>query len=189
MSKKNKLTNEFINELKEQIKKEVLDELRDEIKKEVTNELKDEIKNEKKKKPDKEKEKNKKEDEEGKNDDVNVNLVDKSSEKYKLVLKYVNMILEKNNVTCINDLTEFKEVNRKILTNESNKKVFEYLEDDIIELFGKTSIKYYAKEKDNYIFNLTKYLCNSLNLKFKAIQRNKYNKGEIKKQIYYTITE
>jgi len=78
------------------------------------------------------------------NKDNNI-IVDKTSEKYKIALKFVNKMLENMGRAQIEDLTEFKNVDRNDVLTESNTKILESIENEIWEYHEKVKCGAYHK--------------------------------------------
>jgi len=101
-----------------------------------------------------------------KNDAITISekIVDKSSLKYKVLLKYVNAILL--NVTGksqITDLTNFKDIDREDIIKEINKKVLIDMEQDLFKHYDKIRCGFYRKTKGMPL-NCLRCMCKELGL-------------------------
>ena len=59
--------------------------------------------------------------------------VDMNSDKYKITLKFVNKLLENIGYKKINDLTEFKNINRDDIIKNKNKKSLDAMEKEFLK--------------------------------------------------------
>ena len=112
---------------------------------------------------------------------------DSNNLKQDLLLEFINLMFEKLGRTKIDELLEFKMVDRCDLINEEFISVFSILEHEILELFTKTQIRYHKKDTEGYFVNFIKYVCDDIGLKFKATQKNKYHKSKATRKVYYSI--
>lgn len=92
------------------------------------------------------------------------NIIDKTTEKYKLVLKYANAILSNITGTSqITDLTEFINIEREQIIKDENQKVLDKMEKELFEHFDKFKHGYYRRTV-NSVFNYLKGMCKTLGL-------------------------
>lgn len=68
-----------------------------------------------------------------------------SDGKYQVTLKFLNKILANLGKEEINDITEFKNIDRLDIISDINKDIFDDMKDEILEHFEKTSINYYQR--------------------------------------------
>lgn len=109
--------------------------------------------------------------------------VDKEDEKYIVTLKFLNAILITLGKDQIKEITQFKNIRREELLKEECKAILpEYL-DKLIELFGKTKLRYRDKNITNqYILMVLKLLVINCGYSFKAIDKKKLIFSSIKKK-------
>ena len=112
----------------------------------------------------------KKEKPEEKTEEKEINI-DKTTEKYKLVLNIINKLLENLGKDTIDDLTQFNKIDREDIILEKNKKILDDYQDEILKHFEKNEIGYYRKNKNkNYILTFLRHACDVIGLKFGYIQ-------------------
>ena len=61
--------------------------------------------------------------------------IDKNSDKYKIALKFINKILENLKMNKIDDLTQFKNIDREYIISDINKKTLTDMEKEIYKYF------------------------------------------------------
>jgi len=106
--------------------------------------------------------------------------IDKNSDKYKTALKFVNGILTNIGKSTINDLTEFKDIDRMdIITNE-NTKLLSEMEKEIWEHYDKKKCGGYHIS-ENRVFNILRGIVRDNNLKISFIKKDITEKSGIKK--------
>ena len=120
--------------------------------------------------------------------------VDMNSDKYKITLKFVNKLLENIGYKKINDLTEFKNINRDDIIKNKNKKSLDAMEKEFLKYFDKSDIGWYRKASvDYYILTFLRSVCRCIGLKFnfdkKDISEEIDGKKYRRTHIYYTIIE
>lgn len=116
------------------------------------------------------------------------NKIDKDSTKYKIALKFINNLLKNIGKKEINDLTEFKNINREDIIRPINVTMLENMMDVILKYYGKNEIGWYRKEiVKNYILAFIRCICRELNFKFTVKKRNKQTNCHIKLQNLYSI--
>jgi hypothetical protein len=102
----------------------------------------------------------------------------KNSDKYKITLKLINIILVNLGKDETEDFTDFKNIDRVDILKDDHKEQFDEISEEIYKLFTKIKCGYY-KKKDNIIYNSLKYMCKDLGYKLqsknKSIQKNKIN--------------
>lgn len=102
--------------------------------------------------------------------------IDKNSSKYKVLLKYVNAIL--NNIegkSQISDLTNFKDIDREDIIKEVNKKVLIDMEKDLFKYYNKTNSGFYRKSP-NMPLNCLRCMCKELGLLLTFYKKDVYEK-------------
>lgn len=121
-------------------------------------------------------------------------IVDKNSSKYKTLLKFLNKILINLNKKTINDLYDFKGIDRNDLIKDINIETFNKMEKEIFSAFDKQTCGWYRRKKtNNYILTFLRYACNDLNLKFTYNRKDIFEKindinGKLRKTyLFYSI--
>lgn len=71
--------------------------------------------------------------------------IDKDSDKYKVALKFVNVILSNLGKDSIDDLTKFKDVDREDIIKDVNKTSLDDMESELFSHFNKKKCGYYRK--------------------------------------------
>lgn len=98
--------------------------------------------------------------------------IDKTTEQYKVALKYVNIILKNCNKPEITALENFTKIPRKdILKQENIDALNNGLADEIFKYYDKTKLGFYRKYAPTYPICVLKGMIKSLNLKFEQKQR------------------
>jgi len=114
--------------------------------------------------------------------------VDMTTPKYKLVLRFLNLILVNIGKRPISKVTEFKGVDRLDIIRQENMDSFEEIEDEVLELYDKKDIKFYDKNKvDTYVLSFLRSSCCDLGLDFGFYRKNIYTKGSRSKHAFYSI--
>lgn len=106
---------------------------------------------------------------------------DKDSEKYKIALKFINVILVNIGKEEVDDLVKFCGIDREDIIKEVNKKSFEEMEDELFKHFDKVKCGWYRRKvTKNYILTFLRCMCDILGLSFSYTEH--------KKQINKTVT-
>ena len=114
--------------------------------------------------------------------------IDKTSEKYKLVLNFVNTILTNMGKPNIDDLTKFKNIDRDDILNEKNKEYYEEHEQEYLEHFGKDITGYYRKKlTKTHILTFFRGIVDDIGLELTYIQKNITSKRLTKTHLIYSI--
>ena len=97
-----------------------------------------------------------------------VHNIDKTSQKYVLLLEFINKILVNIGKNEIDDLTKFKNIDRIDIIKPKNKVILEDMAPKLFKHFNKAKSGYYKKTK-NQVLNVIRGLCkqNGLILKSK----------------------
>lgn len=94
------------------------------------------------------------------------NVIDKNSDKYQVALKLINAILKNMNKDSIDDLIEFKDIDREDIIQKENEEILNKMEDEIFKYFDKYAMNWYRRGKTkNYILTFLRKLCKDLKLK------------------------
>ena len=114
------------------------------------------------------------------------NIIDKNSDKYKVVLDLVNKILINIGKKPIDDLTNFQKIDRLDIIKEINIKMLIDIEDNIFKYFDKKKCGYYRKT-ESIVLNLLRSLCKELGLKLTKKKGNKIVNNYIQTHYFYSI--
>ena len=117
------------------------------------------------------------------------NIVDTSSDKYKVALKFVNKILVNLEKDEVDELTEFKNIDREDIIKEINKKSLKEMEDDIFKQFDKTKCNFY-RQTDTVVLSVLRGIMKQLGYDFKPFKKDKceYRDGKSCKRTHYFYT-
>ena len=109
--------------------------------------------------------------------------IDKTTDKYKVALKFINKILENIKKDQIDDLTDFKNIDRLDIIKPENKIVLEEMESEIFKHFSKIKCGYYRKSEagDNYTINCLRGMIKIIGLKLNFIQKEQVETIDNKK--------
>lgn len=113
--------------------------------------------------------------------------VDKTSIKYKLLLKFVNAILNNLNKKKIDDLTKFKNIDRINIIKEENKKLLDNMSGELFKHFNKKKCGYYRKTS-NIVLNCLRGMCKEIGLILCRIKTFDVNNSYYKTAYVYSIT-
>jgi hypothetical protein len=102
--------------------------------------------------------------------------IDKTTQKYKLLLQYVNGILKNINKPLIDDIIEFKDIDRLDIIKPENIKLLDTLAPSLFNYFNKDKCGYYRKTK-NLPLNVLRGCCKELGLE---LVNRKVSKTETK---------
>jgi len=130
---------------------------------------------------------------------VEVNVVDKNSVKYQTALKFINKLLVNMGKDQIDDLKEFKNIDRTDIITDINKQVVLDMLDDIFDKnihdkdkynkdkFDKDKCGYYRRNRKYYITGLIRKMCDELGLKVKYTEKKIQKNTVSRTQITYSI--
>lgn len=126
--------------------------------------------------------------------DNNDTIIDKNSDKYKIVLKLANNILANLEKNKIADLTDFKSIERDDIIKDINKKSLSNMEKEIHKYFDKDEISWYRRNYvDHYILTFLRAVCPNIGLKFKFEKKDittEINGKRFRRtHVYYSIVE
>lgn len=118
--------------------------------------------------------------------------IDKTTDKYKTALKFINKILHYLKKQSIEDLKDFKDIDRELLITPYIRKIFDNMEEEIFNHFDKNKCGWYRRNIiKNYILTLIRSMCQDLRLSFEYKKRDitvyKKNKGYRRTQYTYYI--
>ena len=87
--------------------------------------------------------------------------------RYIVLLKFINIILTNLGKTNINDLLQFKDVDREDIIKQINKDSLVSMYNELFEYFSKLTCKYYRRDKiDNYILTFLRSTCSEIGFNF-----------------------
>lgn len=108
--------------------------------------------------------------------------IDKNSDKYKITLEFLNALVIAIGKPAINNITQFKDILRSDLMKPQCENVLNEHIGKIIEIFGKSVIRYNTRSKSKcYLLTVIKYLSSLCGYKFQS--KNVHNKSK-KNNIY-----
>ena len=90
--------------------------------------------------------------------------IDKTTDKYNLLLKFTNAIL--NNIdgkSQITDLTEFVNISREDVIKDANEKMLDKMEEELFKIFDKYKIGYYRRT-ENSVLSYLRGMCRDIGL-------------------------
>lgn len=115
--------------------------------------------------------------------------IDKTTKKYKVLLKLVNRLLLAMKKDEIEDLLEFQLIDRKEIVS-CDKNIIKKLEPKLFKAFKKGHC-FYRKQAPSYNLNILKYLIKEIGMKMLRKQKNIHtsenNKLYVKTHAYYSI--
>lgn len=124
----------------------------------------------------------------------NIAQTDVNSPKYKILLKFINQILENIGKSNIASLRDFQNIDRNDIIKKENLNAFADIENDLFEHFSKAKCGWYRRNLTKYyILTFIRYACKDINLKFtykrKDIFENiKKEKTKVRKTyLFYSI--
>lgn len=114
--------------------------------------------------------------------------VDKTTERYKLLLEYTNNILENMGRNPIDDVTEFQRIDREDIVTEKNKKMAEGMKKRLNKHFDKAKNVYAtSKGKNTLPHNLLRGLCKEVGVGYVGIKGTKWRDKTLKSKYMYSI--
>ena len=121
-------------------------------------------------------------------DNIKNKAIEKVQQKYNILLKFINKLLENMNKNNIDIITDFKEISREELIIEDNNRIFNDMKEEIMTSFNKYKLKYTQEDTiKTYIITIIKLMCEELELRFTTIYKTKrINKKKIT-ETYYSI--
>jgi len=112
--------------------------------------------------------------------------IDKTTDKYKVTLKFVNKILLNLGKEEINDLTKFQNIDREDIIKEVNMQTLKEMENDILDVYDKRACGFYNKTK-SFVLNCLRHMVKELGFTFKPVKKDKceYREGKSCKRTHY----
>lgn len=116
--------------------------------------------------------------------------IDKSSDKYKVGLKFVNVILSNLGKPSITALTDFKDVDREDIIKDVNRTTLDEMSEELFSHFNKKKSGYYRKTDAivlNCLRGMMKELGHELTNKQKGVMVNIDGKNYERTHMIYSI--
>lgn len=102
----------------------------------------------------------------------NTTVIDINSDKYKVLLKFVNNILVNIGKSKIDELTEFINIDREDIIKDINVKTLKTMEKEIFKYYSKNNCGYYRKS-NGFALNCLRGMLKELGLELTYIQKEK----------------
>jgi len=112
-----------------------------------------------------------------------IKIIDKSTSKYKILLKFINKILVNIDKDEIDDLTDFKNIDRLDIIKPKNKEILDKMAHRLYKYFAKKSNFY--RKTPSIVLIIIRGLCKQIGLRFVSKQRET---GERINNKYYRRT-
>lgn len=121
-----------------------------------------------------------------------IKAIDKTTDKYKILLKLLNAILINMNKPIITDIKDFKDIDRDDINKDINKHAFANMEDEIYKYYNKSASGWYQRKSIKYfVVSFLKYASGDIganfNSKRKDINMTINNKRMRTTHMFYTI--
>lgn len=116
------------------------------------------------------------------------NNIDKTTEKYKITLKFVNLILKNIGKEAINDLTNFKDIDREDIIKDENKAIITVMKNELFMHFDKMKNGWYRKVKSTrLVLSCMDVMCDDLGLELSYRKKNTQKNSIFKTHYLYSI--
>lgn len=103
--------------------------------------------------------------------------IDRTTSKYKLLLEYINKILKNMNKDLIDDVTDFKRIDRMDICTETNRLMLVDMKAELFKIFKKVKYNYYnSNGKTTQPLNVLRGMCKELNIDLVRVNTKKYIK-------------
>ena len=112
--------------------------------------------------------------------------IDKTTDKYKILLLFVNGILKNIGKEEIDDLVKFRDIDRLDIIKQENKVLLDEMAPTLFKHFNKNKCGYYRKTK-NLPLNCLRGMCKEMGFVFKKRQFTKTIKCKVTCISLYTI--
>lgn len=114
--------------------------------------------------------------------------MDKNSDKYKIALNLVNGICVNIGKSQINELTDFKNIDRDDIIKDVNRRTLELMEKEIYKWYDKTKCGFYRKANNKrYIIRVIEVMCDDLGLEMTYRKKNVQKNSIFKTHYLYSI--
>jgi hypothetical protein len=114
--------------------------------------------------------------------------IDTTTEKYKVLLKFINKILANLKCNLIKNLREFKNIDRLEIIKKENVESFTLMATDLYLHFNKDTCGYYKKDSPNIVILAVRGMCKELGLLFSSEKKNIQVNTIQKTHMMYSIT-
>lgn len=112
--------------------------------------------------------------------------IDKTTDKYIILLKFVNGILKNIGKDEIDDLTKFVDIDRQDILKEENKTLLISMEKELFGPFDKAKTNYYYKT-NAFTFNVLKGMAKCVGLEIRKKRGRVSKNTTVKSYMYYSI--
>ena len=99
--------------------------------------------------------------------------IDKTSDKYKVVLKFINVILSNLGKPTIIDLCDFKDIDREDIIKDVNKTALDDMAEELFSHFNKKKSGYYRKT-DAIVLNCLRGIMKEIGHELTYDQKDRY---------------
>jgi len=116
--------------------------------------------------------------------------IDKTTDKYVVLLKLVNKILENLGKPQITDVLDFRKIDRLDIIKEVNIQALVSMETEIFKHYDKQKCGYYKakKKRESYVLNCLRGMCRQIGLVFEYKRRNVIKKAKSITRLLYSIS-
>ena len=124
-----------------------------------------------------------------KNNTDNINNVDKNTDKYKLLLEFINKLLNNIDKDPITDLTDFKDIDRLDIIQKKNKIILDKMTLRLFKVFDKSKTGY-CRNTDAIVLNCLRGLCKQTGLILKNKKKDVFDviNGKSYRSTHYTYS-
>lgn len=115
-------------------------------------------------------------------------VVDKTSKKYIVLLKFVNKLLANMGKSEIDDLVKFKDINKNDIITDANKAVLVDMEKELFGkgMFDKNACGFYRKT-DSWVLNVFRNMCKDVGVSLIWYEKKIQYNQKVKSNIIYFI--
>lgn len=114
--------------------------------------------------------------------------IDKTTDKYKVLLKLINKILASIGKEKIDDLKQFKCINRDDLISDTVEQIYNIMEKELFNAFDKRKCSWYnRKNVNNYVLTFLRAAVYDIGLDFKLSHTCKHINMKAVNYIFYSI--
>ena len=114
--------------------------------------------------------------------------IDKTTDKYKMLLELVNKILVSVGKEEINDLRQFKNIDRKHIITDDVRKQIDVMSKDIFKVYDKRICNWYGRyHVQYYTLTLLRHMTTIVGLKLVRRKRNRHEHSLSVTDILYSI--
>lgn len=117
------------------------------------------------------------------------NDVDKTTEKYKVALKFINKMLENLGKEQIDDLRKFQNIDRLDIIKKVNTDSLFSMENELFEHFDRDKFLWHRRNVTKYyISTFMRRMCAELGLSFTKISKNIQRDKMVETHFFYSIS-